>query len=58
MDNDYKTKFVEPQQNVAVADVEQPPDDELITSESRSDHDVGWALAAGRDRVALLAVET
>ncbi len=29
MDNDYKTKFVEPQQNVAVADVEQPPDDEL-----------------------------
>ena len=30
MDNDYKTKFVEPQQNVAVADVKQPPDDELM----------------------------
>src|SRR5437667_11679553 len=30
MDNDYKTKFVEPQQNLAVADVEQPADDELM----------------------------
>ena len=29
MDNDYKTNFVEPQQNVAVADVEQTPGDEL-----------------------------
>ena len=27
MDNDYKTKFVGPQQTVAVADVEQPPDE-------------------------------
>jgi len=27
MNNDYKTKFVEPQQSVAIADVEQPPDE-------------------------------
>src|SRR5437867_5692961 len=29
MDNDYKTKFVDPQQSIAVADVEQQADDEV-----------------------------
>jgi hypothetical protein len=48
MDNDYKTKFVEPQQSVAVADVEQPPDDELAAKALEEIHSTERLSGFGR----------
>ena len=48
MDNDYKTKFVEPQQNVAVADVEQPPDEELAAKALEEIHNTERLSGFGR----------
>src|SRR5205823_7273273 len=48
MDNDYKTKFVEPQQSVAVADVEQPPDDELVAKALEEIHSTERLSGFGR----------
>jgi hypothetical protein len=48
MDNDYKTKFVEPQQSVAVADVEQPPDDELAAKALEEIHSTDRLSGFGR----------
>ncbi len=48
MDNDYKTKFVEPQQSVAVADVEQPPDDELAAKALEEIHNTERLSGFGR----------
>jgi len=48
MDNDYKTKLVEPQQNVAVADVEQPPDDELAAKALEEIHSTERLSGFGR----------
>ena len=48
MDNDYKTKLVEPQQNVAVADVEQPPDDELAAKALEEIHSMERLSGFGR----------
>ena len=48
MDNDYKTKFVEPQQSVAVADVEQPPDDELAAKALEEIHNAERLSGFGR----------
>src|SRR5579885_2319447 len=58
MNDDYKTTFVEPAQTVAVADVGEAPSEEGISApEARADHDVGWAFAALRDRLAFPVVE-
>jgi hypothetical protein len=48
MDNDYKTKFVEPQQSVAVADVDQPPDDELAAKALEEIHSTERLSGFGR----------
>src|SRR5438093_1007206 len=48
MDNDYKTKFVEPQQSVAVADVEHPPDDELAAKALEEIHSTERLSGFGR----------
>ena len=48
MDNDYKTKLVEPQQNVAVADVEQPPDDDLAAKALEEIHSMERLSGFGR----------
>ena len=48
MDNDYKTKFVEPQQSVAVADVEHPPDDELAAKALEEIHSTERPSGFGR----------
>src|SRR5437588_6650491 len=48
MDNDYKTKFVEPQQSVAVADVEEPPDDELAAKALEEIHSAERLSGFGR----------
>jgi type IV secretory pathway VirB10-like protein len=48
MDNDYKTKFVEPQQSVAVAEVEQPPDDELAAKALEEIHSTERLSGFGR----------
>jgi hypothetical protein len=48
MENDYKTKFVEPQQSVAVADVEQPPDDELAAKALEEIHSTERLSGFGR----------
>src|SRR5215469_1392814 len=48
MDNDYKTKLVEPQQNVAVADVEQPPDDGLAAKALEEIHSTERLSGFGR----------
>ncbi len=48
MDNDYKTKFVEPQQSVAVADIEQPPDDELAAKVLEEIHSTERLSGFGR----------
>jgi len=48
MDNDYKTKFVEPQQSVAVADVEQPPDDEQAAKALEEIHNTERLSGFGR----------
>ena len=52
MDNDYKTKFVEPQQSVAVADVEQPPDDELAAKALEEIHNTERLSGFGRFQAA------
>jgi hypothetical protein len=48
MDNDYKTKFVEPQQSVAVVDVEHPPDDELAAKALEEIHSTERLSGFGR----------
>src|SRR5207248_11696516 len=48
MDNDYKTKLVEPQQSIAVADVEQPPDDELAAKALEEIHSTERLSGFGR----------
>jgi len=48
MDNDYRTKLVEPQQNVAVADVEQPPDDEVAAKALEEIHSTERLSGFGR----------
>src|SRR5205823_13062941 len=48
MDNDYKTKFVEPQQSVAVPDVEQPPDDEVAAKALEEIHNTERLSGFGR----------
>ncbi len=51
MDNDYKTKFVEPQRSIAVADVEQPPatpDDELTAKALEEIHSTERLSGFGR----------
>ncbi len=48
MDNDYKTKVVEPEQSVAVADVEQPPDDELAAKALEEIHSTERLSGFGR----------
>src|SRR5205823_10344976 len=48
MDKDYKTKFVEPQQSVAVADIEQPPDDELAAKALEEIHSTERLSGFGR----------
>src|SRR6266853_4830198 len=48
MDNDYKTKFVERQQSVAVADVEEPPDDELAAKALEEIHNTERLSGFGR----------
>lgn len=48
MDNDYKTKFVEPQQSIAVADVEQPPDGDLAAKALEEIHSTERLSGFGR----------
>ena len=48
MDNDYNTKFVEPQQSTAVADVERPPDEELAAKALEEIHSAERLSGFGR----------
>lgn len=48
MDNDYKTKFVEPQQSTAVADVGRPPDEELAAKALEEIHSAERLSGFGR----------
>ena len=53
MDNDYKTNFVEPQENVALADVEQPRDDELTAKALEEIHSTERLSGFGRFAIKL-----
>src|SRR5207249_4050762 len=53
MDNDYKTSFVEPQKKVALADVEQPRDDELTAKALEEIHSTERLSGFGRFAIKL-----
>ena len=53
MDNDYKTNFVEPQEKVALADVEQPRDDQLAAKALEEIHSTERLSGFGRFAIKL-----